>query len=122
MAHFNEHCTDCERLLGDRCEDVNRWIDDAFADFGPRHRFVKHHWTGVERAGQLFGNRGRKAAIIHILRDCGHIPTESQWISKSTDLFGMNPDTRFNGYWAPQQFDEAALNLLNQLFFRKEQS
>jgi hypothetical protein len=30
MAHFNDHCRDCERMLGDKHENVNHWMDELF--------------------------------------------------------------------------------------------
>lgn len=118
MAHFEEHCSDCERFLGDRCEDVNRWLDQAFHQFGPRHRFVKHHQEGVKKAFELFGERGRKAALIHILKDCGHIPTERMYAGHmlveegEVDWLGIDPQTPFNGYWDPHEFNQAVQNIL----------
>ena len=112
MAHFNEHCRDCEGLLGDRCEDVNRWLDECFKQYGPLHRFVRHHVEGAEEAGKLFGEKGRKAALIHILKDCGKIPTVEQWKNKEVDVLGIDPCTPFNGYWDIKEFDEVAKNLV----------
>jgi hypothetical protein len=34
MAAWEEHCRDCDRLLGNRCEAVNGWMDDLFKKFG----------------------------------------------------------------------------------------
>jgi hypothetical protein len=75
MAHFEQHCRDCELILGDRHEDVNRWIDELFRQFGADHRGYRHHWRGVQEAKRLFGEGGAKAAIVHIVRDCGDVPT-----------------------------------------------
>jgi len=79
MAHFDQHCRDCERLLGDRCENVNHWLDELFRTKGPKHRRVRHHWNGVWEAYRLFGDIGAKAAIVHIVRDCGAIPKERDY-------------------------------------------
>ena|SRR5208337_3335826 len=75
MAHFEQHCRDCELILGERHESVNRWIDELFRQFGPRHRPYRHHWRGVRDAKEKFGEEGAKAAIVHIVRDCGDVPT-----------------------------------------------
>ena len=76
MAKFEDHCRDCERLLGDKHENVNRWMDELFKQYGPRHRRHRHCWKGVREAKHLFGPDGAKAAIIHIVRDCGGVPDQ----------------------------------------------
>lgn len=120
MAHFNDHCRDCMDLLGDRCENVNRWMDAEFKRFGPLHRFARHHTSGIAEAEELFGVLGRRAALVHILRDCGHIPTPRQWKEQIVDSLGMLPTARFNGYWDPHQFTEAATKMLNEEPHEKE--
>lgn len=112
MAHFNVHCQDCYRLLNDRCEDVNLWLDELAGKFGPMHRFARHHTRGVEEAEALFGERGRKAALIHILRDCGHIPTPRQWKDEKVDSLGFDPKGCFYGEWDPHEFIRQAKKLI----------
>ena len=114
MAAWEEHCRDCERIIGDRCEEVNHWMDACFKEHGPMHRFVRHHWRGVDEAGKLFGAVGRKAAIIHILKDCGQVPKAREWADgQSVDILGMKPDGKFNGYWDAVEFDKVAKGHLN---------
>jgi len=114
MASFYEHCRDCERIIGDRCENVNRWMDACFKDFGPLHRFARHHWRGVDEAGKLFGDLGRKAAIVHILKDCGQVPKAREWADgQSVDSLGMKPGGKFNGHWDVEEFDRVARGHLN---------
>jgi len=55
---------------------------------------------------------GRRAAIIHVLKDCGHIPTRSQWNNDEVDSLGMNPNSNFVGYWDPDEFKKRAVALL----------
>ena len=74
MAKFEDHCRDCERILGNRYEDVNHWMDALFRQYGPAHRKHRHCWYGVGEAKRLFGAEGAKAAIVHIVRDCGGVP------------------------------------------------
>lgn len=74
MAHFEQHCRDCMAILGNRHEDVNRWIDELFRKFGADHRAYRHHWRGVQAAKDLWGEEGAKAAVVHIVRDCGSVP------------------------------------------------
>lgn len=66
-------------ILGDRYEIVNRWMDELFAKYGPNHRRQRHHWRGVREAKYLFGEAGAKAAIVHIVRDCGEVPRERDY-------------------------------------------
>lgn len=112
MAKIEEHCRDCEILLGDKCEEVNRWIDEEFRRFGPFHRFRRHHTRGVMEAEKLFGELGRKAATIHILKDCGHIPTARDWEEGRVDSLGMLE--YFNGFWDPKEFLEEAKKLIGE--------
>jgi hypothetical protein len=125
MAAFEEHCQDCARLLSDRCEEVNRWLDAGFKRFGPLHRFWRHHSRGIDEAEKLFGTIGRKAAMIHILKDCGHIPSARDWEEQMVDSLGISLKTSkgellitssgsFAGFWNVEQFDIAARNLLER--------
>lgn len=75
MASFEQHCRDCEAVLGQRHEGVNRWLDELFRKYGPNHREHRHHWRGVQEAKDLWGEDGARAAVIHIVRDCGSVPT-----------------------------------------------
>lgn len=116
MAAFEEHCRDCERLLGDRCEAVNRWMDECFKQFGPLHRFARHHWRGVREASEQFGGvLAWQAAAIHILKDCGFVPKARDWAEQKVDSLGMLPDGKFNGFWDPWEFDAAAKKLLKNM-------
>ena len=114
MATFEEHCQDCEHLLGNRCEEVNRWLDKLFVKFQEKHRFARHHTRGIDEAQTLFGEIGRKAAMIHILKDCGHIPTGQDWAEYRVDGMGRLWSSSFNGTWNPQKFLDAAQKLINQ--------
>lgn len=79
MASFERHCRDCEIILGDRHEAVNRWLDSYFATMGSDHRRRLHHTEGVREAVELFGIEGAKAAVIHVVRDCGRVPQEHEY-------------------------------------------
>ena len=79
MAEFDRHCQDCEKLLADRHEDVNRWMDGLFWRFGPRHRRFRHCTNGIRKAGEIFGPEGAKAAIVHVVRDIGAVPKERDY-------------------------------------------
>lgn len=87
MAHFEQHCKDCELILGNRFEHVNRWIDELFATHGPKHRRFRHCWHGVRKAQEVWGRDGAKAAIVHIVRDCGAVPHERDY--DATNVVGI---------------------------------
>ena len=115
MASREEHNRDCERLLGQSCDNVNAWLDEEFRRFGPLHRFSRHHDRGVREAEIIYGPWSRKAALVHILKDCGHIPTAVMWANHEVDSLGMIPGGRFNGFWDPYEFDRAARALLDAI-------
>lgn len=97
MPAFEEHCRDCEYLLGDRCEAVNRWMDGKTRTHGQQgHRRVRHHREGAAEAGALFGKLGEQAALVHVLKDCGHIPNAEDYGTGRVDNLGMKGV--FNGY------------------------
>lgn len=73
MATFEQHCKECETILGHRHEAVNRWLDGLFWKLGPGHRRMRHRSSGVRMASELFGIDGAKAAVVHIVRDCGKV-------------------------------------------------
>jgi hypothetical protein len=79
------------------------------------HRFARHHWRGVEEAGQKFGPLGRTTAAIHILKDCGFVPKDRDWKEQKVDSLGMLVGAGFNGYWDPWQYDAAAKSLLEKM-------
>jgi hypothetical protein len=86
MAKFEDHCRDCEKLLGSRHDAVNRWMDELFRQYGPKHRKHRHCWKGVREAEQLFGPEGAKAAIVHIVRDCGGVPSQRSYDEQSLGI------------------------------------
>ena len=115
MASFEEHCQDCFRLLSDRCEEVNLWMDMFFMTYGANHRYRRHHWFGVKEAEKRFGALGRQAAMVHILKDCGRVPDAKDWDVKP-DGYKLipTPDEGLMGYWPDvDKFDVAARGLLN---------
>lgn len=79
MSTFKDHCRDCERILGDPMIAVNHWMDELFKKYGPRHRRHRHCWKGVREAKHLFGLKGARAAVIHIVRDCGAVPSQRDY-------------------------------------------
>jgi hypothetical protein len=79
MPKVEVHCQDCLNALGSEFKEVNEWFDEFFIEMGPKHRDVRHHTGGIEECVKKFGEGSRKAAEIHIKRDChGVIPTEQQ--------------------------------------------
>ncbi len=79
MADLERHCRDCERLLGDGHEAVHQWMDQEFGKHGADHRRFRHHSRGVDEADELFGREAARAAVAHIVRDCGRVPRERDY-------------------------------------------
>ena len=72
MANIEQHCQDCKRLLGDRFENVNRWMDELFALKGPGHRRFRHHWDGVSKARELV----LSPSLLQQVSDAAHSNSE----------------------------------------------
>jgi hypothetical protein len=89
MASLEQHTSDSVRFLGEPFENVNRWMDEFFARYGPLHRKVRHHREGIEEAREIFGDRAALAAAIHILRDCRHIPRKQDYELGYADALGL---------------------------------
>lgn len=89
MSDSGQHEDDCERFLGSKHPAVHVWMDACFSQIGPRHREVRHNFEGVREAGILFGHAGMRAALIHVLRDCLHLPRRSDYAKKSVDALGL---------------------------------
>jgi hypothetical protein len=109
MASLSQHNSDCERFLGESFENVNRWIDEYFALYGPHHRKFRHHREGIEQARDLFGDRGAVAAAIHILRDCRHIPGKQDYELGSVDALGLKANWSTASYIKYSEEDFASL-------------
>lgn len=115
MAPLIQHMRDCRHLIGDECEDVNRWIDEFFKELGPLHRFKRHHREGIQEAEALFGERGRRAAIIHILRDCRNIPSEKDYVDGAVDKLGLIAKWPVTAYirYTDDEFERLVMYSLN---------
>lgn len=79
----------------------------------------------------MWGNAARKAAIIHILKDCGWVPSARDWAEQKVDAlgfkinrpYGTDPTAElvsalgfsdvFNGYWDPKEFVAKAKELID---------
>jgi hypothetical protein len=114
MAPLAQHNEDCARFLGEPFENVNRWIDEYFAQYGPTHRRFRHHREGVEQAHELFGERGGIAAAIHILRDCRHIPRKEDYDLGYVDALGLKKDWSTAAYikYSQEDFESVVEQLL----------
>jgi hypothetical protein len=102
-------------FLGDGCVAVNRWIDEWFSVLGPAHRKVRHHKEGIDEARSLFGDSGALAAAIHILRDCRHIPRQSDYLTGAVDILGLKKEWPVSAYVQYSEEDFRAM-VKNQLF------
>ena len=111
MATINLHCEDCEALLGDPCLEVHEFLDQ-YAAFFPVQRFFEYHRTflhnryGLDIAGAKWGERGRKAAMIHIVRDYmeAPIPRDLEWVERTLNraLKSFNELYRFEPHIDPR--------------------
>lgn len=89
MASLAQHNSDCLKFLGESFDNVNRWIDAYFKEYGPLHRKFRHHREGIAEARELFGDRAATAAAIHILRDCRQIPRKQDYELGYVDPLGL---------------------------------
>jgi hypothetical protein len=76
MANILQHAIDCKLLLGNGYEEVHHYLDQYAKIFNPElfldyHRTFLHNSYGLEIIRNLYGEEGKKAAIIHLTRDYG---------------------------------------------------
>ncbi len=115
MASLQQHVRDCSEFLGDGYVEVNRWIDELFATLGPAHRKVRHHKEGIEEEKSIFGEKGAQAVVVHILRDCRHIPIRRDYESGAVDVVGLKKDWPTSAYVRYSEEDFKTV-VTNQLF------
>lgn len=89
MASLDQHKADCIRFLGRDFEVIHRWLDECFAQFGPYHRKARHHLEGIQEVGERFGKESEVAALVHILRDCRHVPSRNDYRLGRVDALGL---------------------------------
>lgn len=73
-------------------EEVNRRIDQ-FAHYpNPEtlagHRKFLHHLEGAEYFEKVYGYEGRRAALEHIIQDCGAVPSMEDYALGFVDMYG----------------------------------
>ena len=80
MAHWKEHCKDCEEMLGDRWEVVHHWLDEYAKTYWPSmvHRVHRHHREGVHEIREKWGDEAAEAAEIHIIKDEGAVLSKDE--------------------------------------------
>ena len=64
-------------------------MDAEFAHFGAVHRKARHHVEGVQEAASIFGASGGQAALLHVLRDCLHLPRLIDYSCGAVDALGI---------------------------------
>jgi hypothetical protein len=108
MASLEQHKRDCLKLLGNEFEEVHRWLDDCFKLFGPNHRHARHHWQGINEVREKFGDAGAKAALLHILRDCRHVPAKRDYETGYVDALGLKRNWSTSAYirYGDSDFEE----------------
>src|SRR5277367_3885847 len=109
MASLAQHNSDCLKFLDESFENVNRWMDDYFNQYGPTHRKFRHHREGIEEARQIFGDRAATAAAIHVLRDCRQIPRKQDYDLGYVDALGLKRSWSTTAYIGYSQEDFESL-------------
>lgn len=94
--HPHHHALSSVKHFGGTIEDylpIHNWFDatkESFPDF--RHRALRHHAEGIFECERLFGITIRNTdgkhvpvrtiAEMHVIEDCGKIPTIAEWLSR----------------------------------------
>ncbi len=93
MADLLTHKLDCISRLNHPFSRVHVWLDH-YATFGVyEHRAKRHHQEGIEEVRRRFGEEAGRAAWLHIMRDCWHIPTRQDYETERVDNFGTMSQT-----------------------------
>jgi len=88
--HINNHCKETLKKLGKEFRYVHEWIDGMVLMHGPMHRRIRHHKEGIEEIRELFGNEAAEAAELHVLADCGHIPSKKDYDTGAVNSRGID--------------------------------
>jgi hypothetical protein len=94
MANPYHHALSSQRKWGGEVEDyiaIHTWFDESKEHHGDfRHRALRHHSQGIFEAERVFGHTitltservipVRWIAEQHVIEDCGHIPSLSEWL------------------------------------------
>ena len=97
--HYDEHVAECILQLGDGVREreiyaaVNTLIDQ-FAHFPDmdclrQHRQFLHHKEGIAYFRRRFGPLGEQAARLHVLSDCGWIPSMADYHNGRANEVGV---------------------------------
>ena len=75
MSDFENHCQECQEILGQRFEQVHIWLDELMYDdsikqkYKSRHRKFRHNRKGIEEVRKMRGDEAAKDAEIHTRTD-----------------------------------------------------
>lgn len=73
--------------LGQRFEEVHKWLDEFAPFLGPKHRSVRHNARGIAYCQKTWGDLAAKAAQMHIDRDLNsHVKEGELWVPKRDDM------------------------------------
>ncbi len=66
-----DHEAECLEKLGTRFELIHKWLDEfaGTAEYGMRHRKLRHHEEGIRRVREKWGDDAADAARLHIISD-----------------------------------------------------
>lgn len=95
---FEGHCKRCREVLGESFEEVHQWLDEFHGKplYGTRHRKLRHHWEGIEKVREIFGNLAVEAAKLHILDD---LRTGEDENADESFIARNEQDYVSRGYW-----------------------
>jgi hypothetical protein len=98
---YEEHCIECETILGKPFVYVHLWLD-AFAHDEKlslwertKHRKFRHNQKGIESIKKMYGDEGGKAAELHIISD---LKTDGNW-NESEGIPKNTEDYIKKGLW-----------------------
>ena len=96
--HILEHCVNTQKKLGKDFFHVHKWLDHFFGNtyIGTKHRRLRHHWEGIEKCREIWGNKAAEAARQHILDD---LLSEGISMPTDNDIPKNENDYIKKGYW-----------------------
>jgi hypothetical protein len=95
MASRKQHCKETLEKLGKDWNEVHAWLDGLACVSGQlniNHRRWRHHDEGVEEIREMYGDEAALAAVIHIERDFGRVPTKEEvmkWFPEEPELISF---------------------------------
>jgi hypothetical protein len=93
MGSQQQHCREDIARFGRAYPEVHQLLDQFahFPDmrFLSRHRKFLHHEEGIEYVRMRWGEEAGKAALQHVITDCGHVPAMVDYHNGAVDNYGV---------------------------------